>query len=517
MNPYKTISTRHTSQAEQARPDQAVNSAGGYVFAVDDWQRLTRFLILGSEGGTYYTTEQKLTKDNAGVLLRLAETDGEKMVSIIRDVSFTGRAPKQRPALFALAIAAASTDKATRVAALRAVPDVCRTATHLFEFVGYCEQFRGWGVSLRKAVAGWYEAKTVDQLAHQLIKYRQREGWSHRDLLRLAHPNVTPDVKTLMDFACGRPSDNPTVQAFLELQDATPQRAAVLIDAHRLPWEALPDRLVNEPLIWEALLPTIGQTALLRQLPRLTRIGVLAPMKPSDIPAKLADPERLNAGRVHPMSVLNALATYSAGRSFRGESTWTPVREIVDALDAGFYAAFGAVEPANKRTLLGLDVSGSMGAQIGQTPLTAAGATAAMALVTANTEPAWMSMCFSDTFRPFPLSPRQRIDDVLRDMNGITFGRTDCSQPMLWATDNQIPVDTFVIYTDNETWAGQMHPFQALRRYREKTGIPARLVVQAFTSTGFTIADPNDPGMLDVVGLDAAAPNVVSGFSRGDF
>jgi 60 kDa SS-A/Ro ribonucleoprotein len=56
-----------------------------------------------------------------------------------------------------------------------------------------------------------------------------------------------------------------------------------------------------------------------------------------------------------------------------------------------------------------------------------------------------------------------------------------------------------------------------LRRYREKSGIAAKLVVQAFTSTGFSIADPNDPGMLDVVGLDAASPNLVSAFSRGEF
>ena len=72
-----------------------------------------------------------------------------------------------------------------------------------------------------------------------------------------------------------------------------------------------------------------------------------------------------------------------------------------------------------------------------------------------------------------------------------------------------------MVYTDSETWAGDVHPVQALREYRERTGIAARLVVVGMVSNGFTIADPEDPGMLDVVGFDTATPDVVSGFAAG--
>jgi len=72
-----------------------------------------------------------------------------------------------------------------------------------------------------------------------------------------------------------------------------------------------------------------------------------------------------------------------------------------------------------------------------------------------------------------------------------------------------------VIYTDNETWAGAVHPSVALRQYREATGIAARLVVVGLTATGFTIADPADGGMLDVVGFDAAAPALIGDFVAG--
>jgi hypothetical protein len=36
---------------------------------------------------------------------------------------------------------------------------------------------------------------------------------------------------------------------------------------------------------------------------------------------------------------------YHAGRGFRGSNEWTPVAQIVDALDAAFYQAFEVVQP----------------------------------------------------------------------------------------------------------------------------------------------------------------------------
>lgn len=93
------------------------------------------------------------------------------------------------------------------------------------------------------------------------------------------------------------------------------------------------------------------------------------------------------------------------------------------------------------------------------------------------------------------------------------MGGTDCALPMLYAAARKLEVDVFHIYTDNETWAGGIHPFQALRQYREQTGIPAKLVIVAMTSTGFSIADPNDAGMLDVAGFDSAAPAVIADFA----
>jgi 60 kDa SS-A/Ro ribonucleoprotein len=192
------------------------------------------------------------------------------------------------------------------------------------------------------------------------------------------------------------------------------------------------------------------------------------------------------------------------------------VGTLVDALDAAFYASFGTVEATGKRWVLALDVSGSMGfSDIAGIPgLTPRDASAAMALITAATEDDYRMVAFQDKLTELSITPRQRLDDVVRRISGMSFGSTDCAQPMLWALKNKVKADVFVVYTDSETWHGSIHPVQALRQYREQMGIPAKLIVVGMVSNGFSIADPSDGGMLDVVGFDTATPQLISDFVR---
>jgi 60 kDa SS-A/Ro ribonucleoprotein len=553
MNYLTRFLRRPAPQSEPLpRTAQVPNSAGGYAWRVDDWARLRRFLILGSEGGTFYIRERQLTRENAEAVECCIAADGSRAVSEIVAVSRDGRAPKNDPAIFALAMAAGLGDERTRRAALDALGEVCRTGTHLFRFAQYVESFRGWGRSLRRAVGRWYAERELDALAYQAVKYRQREGMTHRDLLRLAHPGrsvgagnprlaVSEGHERLFEWIVrgGSPNGLPrVVDGFVRAQRAgTPAETARLVREFRLPREALRPEHLTDREVWEALLEDMPMTALIRNLATLTRVGVVEPGSAGTarVLDQLADRERLRRSRVHPIAVLAALRTYASGRGVRGRNAWTPVAQVVDALDAAFYAAFGNVEPTGQRFLLALDVSGSMtwGAVGGVPGLTPRDASAAMALVTAATEPQYEVVGFHagrggvkfghgrtwpgyrDGITPIPLSPRQRLDDVVETVSDLPFGGTDCALPMLYAIERARKVDTFVIYTDSETWAGDIHPAVALRRYREESAIAARLVVVGMVSNGFSIADPDDPGMLDVVGFDTATPDVVAGFATG--
>jgi 60 kDa SS-A/Ro ribonucleoprotein len=267
----------------------------------------------------------------------------------------------------------------------------------------------------------------------------------------------------------------------------------------------------------EALIERMPVGALVRQLGRLTAAGALAPFSEGTerVRAVLSDRERILRARRHPMALLLALKTYASGRGQRGQLAWEPVAATVEALNAAFYTAFAAVEPTGKRLVLALDVSGSMGCStVAGSALTAREAAAAMALVTAATEEHWQVLGFSGGLTPLPIGPSMRLDQAVAATANLPFDATDCSLPMRWALKQEVKADAFVVYTDSETWVGPLHPVQALREYREKTGIPAKLVVVGLVSNGFSIADPDDPGMLDVVGFDTAAPAVIADFIR---
>src|SRR6185437_12870966 len=117
----KHVSALATPQREKARKDQRQNDAGGYGFALDLWARLDRWLVLGCEGGSYYATEHAMTRDNARTVEECLAADGPRTVARIAEVSLAGRAPKNAPAVFALAMAAGHPDLATRRAALTAL------------------------------------------------------------------------------------------------------------------------------------------------------------------------------------------------------------------------------------------------------------------------------------------------------------------------------------------------------------------------------------------------------------
>lgn len=435
------FNTRVTPQTEAipGKP-QVKNSAGGFSFAVNDWQRLDRFLILGSEGGSYYADEKTLTKENAKAVLKLIEKDGEKVVDRIVEISDHGRAPKNDPAIFALALALKLGDPKTRRAAALAISKVCRIGTHLFQFAESAKALGGTGPLYRRAIGSWYVDQKPDQLAMNVVKYQNREGWSHKDMLREAHlpkgtrspllywiardgdlssyfrlrfkhgtePKAAKEArekyittgeldpcieKVDMYPAMSREELPKLIGGFEAMKLAkTPAEAVKLIEEYGLPRETVPTELLNSVEVWDALLRSgkgMPYTAMVRNLGKMSAIGLLTSGSKASkfVSERLTDMEIMKRARVHPMNLLMAQAIYRAGQGMKGHLTWTPDKKIVSELDEAFYLAFKLVEPTGKRFLLGIDVSGSMtSSRLNGSPLTAREASSAMAMVTMRTE-----------------------------------------------------------------------------------------------------------------------------------
>jgi 60 kDa SS-A/Ro ribonucleoprotein len=129
---------------------------------------------------------------------------------------------------------------------------------HLFLFAGYVERFRCWGRSLRRAVASWYLDRPVDDVALQALTDRRHGGWSHRDLLRLAHPVTDEDARDRLfrwilghDTATGGPR---IVEGYQRARAAaTAGEVAGLVTEYGLSWEMVPRRHLDEPGVWAAV------------------------------------------------------------------------------------------------------------------------------------------------------------------------------------------------------------------------------------------------------------------------
>lgn len=545
---YPVTNRRRTPQSEPIPgTTQVPNAGGGFSWALDDFGRLRRFLVLGSEGGTYYVKAPDLLKENHVAVTRCLTADGKRAVEMIVEVSDKGLAYRNEAAIYALALAVSHKDQNVRKLALEALPKVARIGTHLFHFAQYVNAMRGWGRGLRNAVANWYISKSIDQLALQAVKYQQRDGWSHSDLLRLAHPRTDDEVRdavfrwmiggldamgdrkvnrklpkaadsVVREYPSRAEKLPAIINAFEQAKKADEKALITLITEHELPREAIPTQHLNSAAVWEALLVKMPATAMIRNLGKMTNVGLVKTLSKTSksIVAKLKDTEWLKKSRVHPIQFLIAAKVYGQGKGEKGSMTWTPDQNVVAALEQAFYASFGNVQPIGKNVLLALDLSSSMGQAMSGTFLSCYEAEAALALVHVNIEDAIGVMGFADNFREVRLRKGMSLEQAMREISGQGFGATDCSLPFQWALKEHMDVQAFITMTDCETNHGHMHPSQALTEYRNKSGNAARSVVVGMTSGGFTIADPNDSGSIDVVGFDASTPSLVSDFCRGD-
>ncbi len=514
-------------------PNATTNNSGGDSFTISIWERLERLLVLGSDSNTYYQTSRELTIENANCVLECIKADGLKTVNTIVQISDAGRAAKNDSALFALAICAGHTDSplAVRKAALAALPKVARIGTHLFQFVNYVSKMRGWGRSLRTAIADWYTSMPADKLALQVVKYAGRnteEGtassrWSHDDLLRLSHATGTQLHNVIFDYITHEnrlPLEVPAALRILEGTEKiklaeTAAMAAQIVADYKLPHEVVPKQFANSPEVWQALLPNMGLTALIRSLNRLTSYGVLTIFGETtkSVVARITDQTVLRKARIHPVVALNALRAYSAGTN--RNITWSPIPQVATALEEAFYASFESITPSGKNIVMALDVSGSMtgGSVAGLESLRPYEVTAAMAMVTARKEPNHYIMGFTHSFIDLGITAKDSLAEAMKKTTRSNFGSTDCSLAIDWATRNKIPVDAFIVYTDNEHNTGS-NPNTALRSFRNKFGRNTKGIAVATSATSYSIFDSDNPWALNMAGFDASAPAIISEFIK---
>ena len=208
----KLAMSAHNNPAARVRipqtmglPGQVANNAGGFSFPLPIEQEWMRYLIIGSksENGNFYQTGGQIATHIARCIMTAVKdpTTCKRLLCDIVDVSVKGRAAKQEMTMMALAAAIAfAPNPECKAIALNAVGEVCRIPTHWFMLLQFIRDLsqdkaekpgKGMGKGVRKAFAKLYTSRTGPELAVLLTKYKNREGWTHVDIISLLHINPT--------------------------------------------------------------------------------------------------------------------------------------------------------------------------------------------------------------------------------------------------------------------------------------------------------------------------------------
>ncbi|CAG2225634.1 SSA2 [Mytilus edulis] len=464
---------------------------------------------------------------------------GHEVVECIRKISLQGRACKQDPALYALAVCARSNDETTKHNAYRVLNDVCRIPTHLFQFIKYSEEMNGhetgWGRAQRQAVSKWYKQfvevgsnghKTPLKLAYLVTKYRRRYKWSHRDVIRLAHVrSKNKAVRITLQYALGKPLEVADCKESLEVTEflsavKEAKRCSVkkmkedegrlceYIALYQLSWEHVPNQFLKYSVkVWDVLFRTMPMTAMIRNLGKMTSFGMHTGEPATDfwvqhVVNRLDDDIQLARARIHPLTLLIALNHYELGLQRNQKIKWHLILESLRHCEMRFSEARTC-----KKYLWIYDNSGE--------------AAAAMVYSTVQTEDVEVILFTNRIEDAFTATIRkednlQTIKEKIFQIpieTGSDYIKHDLSVPFIWAASRKEKFDAIMVFTDSITSCGFIHPAEALKQYTQYMTIPDyRFVVVAMTSDKYSVAAPDSVHNLDVVGFDTMTPGIIMDF-----
>lgn len=534
----------------------------------DSLLRLRRFLRTGLEGSRYQAggvraAGAKFSSESAPTLHALVEGTMAPMVleELLRLVDDTEKNSQRHAACpeavaYSLALCAASDHRPTKQAAYAAFPQVCKCPAQLFAVTRYLEEVSegtGWGRAHRRAVARWYTAPDgsgARQLAAQTTRVVRRHRWTHADLLRLAHvrpPQHRPGVAVVLRYlARGLPAAAKMVeekeaeggsveearealaylQAVHEVRHTKDEQvAARLLEEHQLALEHVPSHLLRSKEVWLCLVRRLPLDELVTHVPRLSRAGLLARG-----PLVGALRERLRSASAQNPPKLGPLETYALKRSLEvgrpkhhhhHHHRSSASHQLDDVVAALHEHSFKAVSPTGKRYLVAVDVRGPMthGRTRGLDGLTPAEVSALMLQALVRTGDTITAVAFSARgLTPLDVDSQMNLADISRRMRETPMGPVDVSLPLRWAREQKHLFDLVLVCTDNQTQSWSVHPAQALKEYRESCSLPdTRFVVCAMCSQGFSLAPPDELGMLDIAGCDGHTLQLIQDFATGNF
>lgn len=342
---------------------------------------------------------------------------------------------------------------------------------------------------------GVADAATRLYSERSLVKYDgDARAYRFADVLELTHPTPRDTRQSALfrhalDRRHGRGAAVPDELGVLQARQrllAVPveQRRAVLAEGERvlapagMTWEQVAGWLQGplDAAAWEALIPTMGYMAVLRNLRNFDEAGV-SDRVAAQVAARLADPAEVARSRQLPLRFLSAYRT-------------APSLRWGGALERALQASLGGVPSLTGRTLVLVDRSGSMFSPLSRrSVLTRADAAAVFGAALAIRAGSADLVEFGTQSAAVRL---RRGDAVLRVAERMgNLGGTNTADAV---RRNYRGHDRVVIVTDEQAWAGW-------RGEEPTSAVPERVPVYTFNLAGYQFGHgPSGAGNRHTVG-----------------
>ncbi|XP_061179169.1 RNA-binding protein Ro60-like [Saccostrea echinata] len=506
---------------------------------MEDEEALWKFLFLGSLVGVYRPGYRQIEDSDADVIRRLIKNGRHNKV-----IEYICRASRKclkfYPIAYTLALCARHDKKAVSKQAYAALPYVCRTPSHLFQFLSFCRtrfKCRGWPRSHRRAIAAWYTENEQyrndpKKLAIHVTKYKRRHMFSQKKVIKSCHPKppneafqyifhyVTNGVKKANK---GKANEKETQNVkgyitaveFIKNKHNSDQEEVIkeVIQKWGIPWESIPTSHLQSPEIWRALLRhNMPMIAMIRNLGRMGRLGILKPKSEDEriICERLRSVDLVES--IHPIQLLAAFAAYRRGRGLRDSGhTWDVNKEIERALVASYSLSAKNFEPTKSRVLIAIDVNMNMDFHVlGIPSMSCKEAAVALSLLFHSSFEVQTITFFKSAQKTFLENPSGDLFDIDFSEKHTESGEkeTNYNVPFHYAKENKF--DIILLLTDTL----ETKDIDKIRRSYQKSKQPNSKCVVVCFKTSRPASVLGDSSMLDVVGVDEYAVEIIMDFIK---
>lgn len=446
------------------------------------------------------------------------------------------------PIAYALALCARDKRKKVSKLAYEALPDICRKPTQLFQFLSFCRtrfNCRGWPRSHRKAIAAWYTENqqyrnNPRKLALHVTKYKRRHMLSQKRVIKACHPKppdktfsyifrfVTKGIEKADEINADE-KDFEIVKGYISAVNSIKKKhkrgemedIIEAIHKWKVPWEVIPTKQLKEPEIWRALLhQKMPMTAMIRNLGRMSRLELFKPKSREEqiVCNRLRTVDSLES--THPIQLLGAFAAYRRGRGLRDDSmhTWEVNREIERALlDSYHLSSARHSERMQSKVLIAIDVKMEMDFHtLGIPSMSCKEAAIALSLLFGSIFEV-ETISFYKSARTVSLDqPSGELFDTDFSDNHSDHGETNYDVPFRYAEEKKFEI--LLLLTDTLETKEIDKIRRSFRKMKQSNTARYKKCVVVCFKNSRPASEPGNNSMLDVVGVDEHAVEVIKDF-----